>query len=109
MSPYLSHAPPPAHPIYDFRALLPPPIDHCGYSGVALLETSYHDVAHLERQHALAQEIAALECIGTWDHISLPPRAHPITCKWVYKVKTLMVSLEHYRLILWSECASSLG
>ena len=36
----------------------------------------------------MAEEIAALERTGTWDLVSLPPGVRPITCKWVYKVKT---------------------
>ncbi|KAM3225581.1 hypothetical protein ACQJBY_058366 [Aegilops geniculata] len=36
----------------------------------------------------MAEEIAALERTGTWDLVSLPPEVRPITCKWVYKVKT---------------------
>jgi hypothetical protein len=36
----------------------------------------------------IAQEIAALRRCGTWDIVPCPPRVHPITCKWVYKVKT---------------------
>jgi len=38
--------------------------------------------------HAMVEEIAALECTGTWDLVPLPPHVTPITCKWVYKVKT---------------------
>jgi hypothetical protein len=36
----------------------------------------------------MAKEIAALERTDTWDHVPYPPRVGPITCKWVYKVKT---------------------
>jgi hypothetical protein len=36
----------------------------------------------------MAEEITALERTGTWDLVSYPPRVRPITCKWVYKVKT---------------------
>jgi hypothetical protein len=50
---------------------------------------SYHDVIlHSEWQHVMAEEIAALEQTGTWDLVPCPPRVCPITCKWVYKVKT---------------------
>ncbi len=41
-----------------------------------------------EWQLAMAEELAALERTGTWDLVSLPPGVRPITCKWVYKVKT---------------------
>ena len=51
--------------------------------------TSYRDaIVHPEGQFAMAEEIAALERTGTWDLVSLPPRVRPITCKWVYKIKT---------------------
>jgi hypothetical protein len=36
----------------------------------------------------MAEKIAALERTGTWDLVPCPPRVCPITCKWVYKVKT---------------------
>ena len=36
----------------------------------------------------MAEEIAALERTGTWDLVSPPSGARPITCKWVYKIKT---------------------
>jgi hypothetical protein len=36
----------------------------------------------------MAEEIAALERTSTWDLVPLPPYVTPITCKWVYKVKT---------------------
>jgi hypothetical protein len=50
---------------------------------------SYHDVIlHSEWQHTMTEEIATLEWTNTWDLVSCPPRIRPITCKWVYKVKT---------------------
>jgi len=46
----------------------------------------------------MAEEIAALERTGTWDLVPLPPHVTPITCKWVYKVKTRSDgSLERYK------------
>ena len=46
----------------------------------------------------MAEEIAALERDGTWDLVSLPPCVCPITCKWVYKIKTRSDgSLERYK------------
>jgi hypothetical protein len=50
---------------------------------------SYRDaILHPEWQHAMAEEIAALEWTDTWDLVPCPPRVRPITCKWIYKVKT---------------------
>jgi len=46
----------------------------------------------------MAEEIAALERTGTWDLVPLPPQVTPITCKWVYKIKTRSDgSLERYK------------
>jgi hypothetical protein len=46
----------------------------------------------------MVEEIAALEQTNTWDLVPCPPRVHPITCKWVYKVKTRSDgSLECYK------------
>jgi hypothetical protein len=63
---------------------------------------SYRDaIIHLEWQHVMAEEIAVLERTGTWDLVPCPPRIHPITCKWVYKVKTHFDgSLERYKACL---------
>jgi hypothetical protein len=60
---------------------------------------SYRDaILHPEWQHAIADEIAALQRTGTWDLVPCPPRVRPITCKWVYKVKTRSDgSLERYK------------
>jgi hypothetical protein len=66
---------------------------------VALEPTSYRDAErHPEWQLAMAEEIAALERTGTWDLVSPPPGVRPITCKWVYKIKTRSDgSLERYK------------
>jgi hypothetical protein len=46
----------------------------------------------------MAEEIAALVRTDTWDLVPCPPCVHPITCKWVYKVKTRSDgSLERYK------------
>ena len=44
----------------------------------------------------MASKIDALARNGTWNLISLPPRARLITCKWVYKVET-DDTLERYK------------
>jgi hypothetical protein len=58
-------------------------------SAVCLSEpTTYRDVvAYPKWQFAMAEENAALERTDTWDLIPQPPIV-PITCKWVYKIKT---------------------
>jgi len=46
----------------------------------------------------MAKEIAALERTGTWDLVRMLPQVTPITCKWVYKIKTRYDgSLERYK------------
>ena len=91
-----------SQPTYGLRSRPRPPVDRFGFptAGAAVLEpTSYRQaVVHPEWQFAMAEEIAALERIGTWDRVSLPPGVCPITCKCVYKVKTRSNgSLEHYK------------
>jgi hypothetical protein len=49
----------------------------------------------------MAEKIAALERTGTWDLVSPSPGVCPITCKWVYKIKTRSDgSLERYKALL---------
>jgi hypothetical protein len=70
------------------------------FTATALSEpASYHDaILHPEWQHAMVEEIVALEQTVTWDLVPYPPRVRPITCKWVYKVKTRSDgSLECYK------------
>jgi uncharacterized membrane-anchored protein YitT (DUF2179 family) len=43
---------------------------------------------HLEWQLAMAEEIAVLEHTSMWDLVPHCPHICPISCKWVYKVKT---------------------
>ncbi|WVZ83156.1 hypothetical protein U9M48_030329 [Paspalum notatum var. saurae] len=71
-----------------------------GFAGTVLSEPlSYRDaILHPEWQLAMAEEIAALERTGTWDLVPTPSHVHPITCRWVYKVKTRSDgSLERYK------------
>jgi hypothetical protein len=70
------------------------------FTATALSEpASYRDsILHLEWQHVMAEEIATLERTGTWDLMPCPPRVRPITCNWIYKVKTRFDgSLERYK------------
>ena len=76
------------------------PLDRYGFAGTVFSElATYHDaICHPEWQLAMAEEIAALERTGTWDLVPLPSHARPITCKWVYKIKTRSDgSLERYK------------
>jgi hypothetical protein len=68
---------------------------------LAELETYREVVAHQEWQHAMAEEVAALKRIVTWDLVPLPLHVTPITCNWVYKVKIHSNgSLERYKALL---------
>jgi hypothetical protein len=86
---------------HSHRVRLPPDCySHSAFTTTALSEpASYCDaILHSEWQHAMAEEIAALEQTGTWDLVPCPPRVRLITCKWVYKVKTRSdASLERYK------------
>jgi hypothetical protein len=91
-------------PFYDttsdacsLHPIRPPNMLH--FAGTVLSEpTSYHDaIQHQEWQHDVVEEIVALERTSTWDLVPIPAHVRPITCKWVYKVKTRTDgSLERY-------------
>jgi hypothetical protein len=51
--------------------------------------SNYHEASGIpEWQLSMAEELAAFDRTGTWDIVPLPSHAVPITCKWVFKVKT---------------------
>ncbi|WVZ63397.1 hypothetical protein U9M48_013032 [Paspalum notatum var. saurae] len=66
------------------------PVTWQGFADIVLSEPlSYRDaIFHPEWQLAMAEKIAALERTGTWDLVLTPSHVRPITCEWVYKVKT---------------------
>jgi hypothetical protein len=73
------------------------------FTVTALSEPASYRVAILlsESQHAMAEEIAALEWTGMWDLVPCLQCVLLITCKWVYKVKTRSdSSLERYKACL---------
>jgi hypothetical protein len=51
--------------------------------------SSYQEAANLHMwKDAISAELHASQHTSTWDVVPLPPDVVPITCKWVYKVKT---------------------
>lgn len=49
----------------------------------------------------MSEELVALDQTGTWDIVQLPPRAVPISSKWVFKIKTKSDgSVERYKACL---------
>ena len=60
---------------------------------------TYQEVASIpEWQLAMSEEFADLDRTGTWDLVPLPSHAVPITCKWVFKIKTKSDgSIERYK------------
>ncbi|KAK1663670.1 hypothetical protein QYE76_051829 [Lolium multiflorum] len=95
--------PSPSEPTHHLRARPRPPPNRYSPTHYGLFDvlepTSYRDaVTHPEWQLAMAEEIAALERTGTWDIVAPPSSVRPITCKWVYKVKTRSDgSLQRYK------------
>jgi hypothetical protein len=46
----------------------------------------------------MQEELDVLDRTGTWDLVPLPSHAVPITCKWVFKIKTKSGgSVERYK------------
>ena len=78
------------------------PEDKYGFpnmNAVVSKPVTYQEAASIpEWQLAMSEELAALDRTGTWDLVPLPPHAIPITCKWVFKIKTKSDgSIERYK------------
>ena len=60
---------------------------------------SYEEVCQSrEWQMAMNEEISALKANKTWDLVPKPEEVQPISCRWVYKLKTLADgSIERYK------------
>lgn len=65
----------PRFSLYDRSTIHSP--NRLGFTAVALVEnTTFGEAAvHQEWQHAMAEEIAALECTGTSHLVPLPPQS----------------------------------
>ena len=56
---------------------------------VAVEPSTYREAVQSPKwRTAMAEELNALARTHTWDLVPLPARAIPITCRWIYKVKT---------------------
>ena len=73
------------------------------YANVAVVEeekepTSFEEASQkAEWRKAIEEEIKALAENQTWDLVPKPKDVKPISCKWVYKIKTrLDGSIERY-------------
>src|SRR3954470_22331379 len=50
---------------------------------------SYIEAAkYPESQKAMSEELEAFRKTNTWELVPLPPGVRPVSCKWIYKVKT---------------------
>src|SRR6185369_8039605 len=83
------------------RTTIEPP-DKLGFprvSAVIVEPSTYQEAARIpEWQLAMSEELAALDRTCTWDLVPLPSHAVPITCKWVFKIKTKSDgSIERYK------------
>jgi hypothetical protein len=84
----------------DRTTIAPPDRYRYPCSAAVIVEpTTYQEAAGIhEWQLAMIEELAALDRTGTWDIVPLPSHAVPITCKWVFKVKTKSDgSVERYK------------
>jgi hypothetical protein len=74
----------------DRTTIAPPDRYRYPCSAAVIVEpTTYQEAAGIhEWQLAMIEELAALDHTDTWDIVPLPSHVVPITCKWVFKVKT---------------------
>ena len=100
-SPTIDDSPPssPPHNLRDRSTLHAP--DRYGFPNVGAVcePSSYQEAVNIPVwQDAMSAELLALQCTGTWEVVPLPHGVNPITCKWVYKVKTKADgSIERYK------------
>jgi hypothetical protein len=68
-------------------------------AGVVCEPSSYQEALQIPAWcDAMSAELQALHRTGTWEVVPLPPHVVPITCKWVYKLKTKADgSIERYK------------
>ena len=96
----------PRYGLHDRGTLRPP--ERYGFTVASLVEpTTYREATiHPDWQHAMSEEIAALERTGTWDLVPFPPHATPITCESIRLRLDLMALLSATRFALWRVVSS---
>lgn len=80
---------PPRYNLRDCSTISIP--DRFGFltAGAACEPCTYHEVDGIPVwEDAMSEEFVALQRFGTSEVVPLPAHAVPITCKWVYKIKT---------------------
>jgi hypothetical protein len=86
--------------VRDHTTMAPPDLYGFPCAGAAIFESSnYQEASGIpEWQLAMTEELAALDRMGTWDIVPLLSHVVPITCKWVFEVKTKYDgSIERYK------------
>lgn len=85
----LAHPPSPRYHLRDRTTISP--LARYRFVGLCHVheQDSYQKVTTIpEWQTTIFEELATMEHDSTWDIIPCPSHAVPITCKWVFKVKT---------------------
>jgi Reverse transcriptase (RNA-dependent DNA polymerase) len=90
-----------SRPVWERRAPSHLQDYHCFLSAILPLHEpkSYQEASSDPRwREAMAEELAALEKMKTWNLVNLPPGKAVVGCKWVYKIKTKSNgSIERYK------------
>ena len=92
-TPAFSHCSPPGkpHSIFSFLSTSQLSLPQCAFTSSVstVFEPKTYKQASIipHWQHAMTNEIIALEQNKTWDLVILPPNKFVIGCKWIYKVK----------------------
>jgi hypothetical protein len=94
-------------PRYNLRDVSTLPIpDRLGFLavGAACEPFTYEEAAGIPVwKDAMSEELTDLQCTGTWEVVPFPTHVVPITCKWVFKIKTKVDgSIQRYKAHLFA-------